>query len=559
MEQFNLTPNPAVLDLLGRIPFRGWQCVAELIDNSIDSIISHKTNLREDQKIITVTIPTKSKIAQNEPLVIEDSGIGMTESQLENSVRAGFSSKRSKSNLGLFGMGFNVATSRLANKVQVWTSTAEMDYEVGVCIDLKEMKRTGSFHRPKLIREKSTKRSGTRIEVFDYKPEAQNLLKPQDIYRELNRAYSERIFANHGIKILVDGKAIAPFRFCVWSENRSVKYKHEDIPAIIEIDEQLGEEIFCENCFSWLGEPVNTTLQLECPHCNTSDAIVKKEIYISGWVGIQRYSDTEHFGIDISRNGRILSRLDKSLFSWDDERVKEDPRFHPEYPRDTTYAGGRIVGQIEADFVIPKYTKDDFERDDKNWRKVIRFLRGEMPLQPDLAAHFGYTYPNRTPIGRLFNGYRKINTPGSKTLVFARENGSVDHVTPKNWAQEFYNGRADYQDDTKWWEAVTKADLRDSPAPFDPVNPVSKRSGRYTRPEEIHVKSADDDKYPGKKIHRKTWRIDLEKVLEERPFSLVLIDYYPELDIARPIIFEPHGQGIFHVYCFATLPMGRKT
>ena len=143
----------------------------------------------------------------------------MTEQQLENAVKAGFSSKNTKSNLGLFGMGFNVATSRLANTVQIWTSTEEMSEEIGVSIDLREMKKSGSFIRPKLTRQKRAgKKSGTRIEIFDYKPDSYNLLKPQDIYRELNRAYSERIFNELGIKIYVNDQELSPFKFCVWDK-----------------------------------------------------------------------------------------------------------------------------------------------------------------------------------------------------------------------------------------------------------------------------------------------------------------------------------------------------
>ncbi len=561
MDQFNLTPSPALLDLLGKIPFKGWQCVAELIDNSVDAIINHTDKLQEYQRVISVFIPTKKKIEQNEPMVVEDWGIGMTEEQLENAVKAGFSSKNTNSNLGLFGMGFNVATSRLANTVQVWSSTADMDKEIGVHIDLREMKKTGSFIRPKLIRDKRPdKKSGTRIEVYDFKPGADNLLKPQDIFRELNRAYSTRIFSEYAVKILVNNEPISPFKFCTWDRQRSVKYKNEDIHAVVDIDEHLNEEMFCENCFSWLGDPVDTTLQIECPHCYTTGQIVKKDIYISGWLGIQRYSDIEHFGIDISRNGRILSKLDKSLFHWDDDRVKSDPRFHPEYPRDTTYAGGRIVGQIEANFVIPKYTKDDFERDDKNWRKVINFLRGPMPLQPDLASNFGFKLPNRSHIGLFFSAYRKINVPGSKTMVFARENGSADHVTAKKWADDyFYKGHADYQDDTKWWEAVTKADLKETPSTFNPLNPTG-TSGTGTAQTSGGITSAPlvQEKYPGKKLFKKTLHFDIEKIIDEKPFDLTLIDYYPDNDINIPIIFESQGSiGKFNVYLNNNHPMFR--
>ncbi|MES2328161.1 MAG: ATP-binding protein [Bacteroidota bacterium] len=559
MDQFNLTPSPALLDLLGKIPFKGWQCAAELIDNSIDAIINHSEKLQDYQRIISVFIPTKKRIEQNEPFVVEDWGIGMTEGQLENAVKAGFSSKNTNNNLGLFGMGFNVATSRLANTVEVWTSTVDMDTEIGVRIDLRDMKKTGSFVRPKMMREKrQDKKSGTRIEIYDYKPEAHTLLKPQDIYRELNRAYSERIFHGFGIKIIVNGDEITPFRFCTWDKKRSVKHKNDDIAAFVEIDEHLNEEMFCENCFSWLGAPVDTSLQIECPHCNTVGQVVKKVIYISGWIGIQRYSDTEHFGIDISRNGRILSKLDKSLFHWNDDRAKEDVRFHPEYPRDTTYAGGRIVGQIEANFIIPKYTKDDFEREDKNWRKVVNFLRGEMPLQPELANSFGYKLPNRSPIGLFFSAYRKINVPGSKTLVFGRENGSADHVTSKKWADDYYyNGNHEYQDDTKWWEAVTKADLKETPSTFNPLNPLNgpvvNPAGATTGPKPIAP-----EKFPGKKILRKTLRFDIEKIIGEKPFDLTIIEYYPDNDVYIPIIFESTGSiGRFNVYLNYNHPMFR--
>lgn len=549
MEQFNLTPSPALLDLLGKIPFKGWQCVAELIDNSIDAVINNSDKLKDFQKVISVHIPTKKKIAENQPLIIEDWGIGMTEQQLENAVKAGFSSKNTASNLGLFGMGFNVATSRLANTVQVWTATADMQNEVGVCIDLREMKRTGSFHRPKMEKEKrADKISGTRIEIYDYKPEATNLLQPKQIARELNRAYSERIFNEYNIRILVNNEEVKPFKFCIWGKNRTVKHKYDEVPAYIEIDEHLAEELFCESCFSWLGDIVDTPIEIQCPHCQTTGRIIKKDIYITGWVGIQRYSDSDHYGIDISRNGRILSKLDKSFFSWDNENGKDDTRFNPEYPRDTTYAGGRIVGQLEANFVIPKYTKDDFEKDDTNWKRVVNFIRGEMPLQPDLASSFGYKQPNRSPIGRLFNAYRKINQPGSKTLVFAKDDGSCDHVTSRNWANYFYEGNPDYQDDTKWWEAVIRADLKTTTSTFNPLNPGGKSPGTPTSSSE--KPQAPPEKFPGKKFFtKKPKHFDIEKLIGEKPMDLTLIDYYPENDINIPIIFESQGTIMkFYVY-----------
>jgi hypothetical protein len=48
-------------------------------------------------------------------LKITDNGIGMTAEVLERAVRAGWSGNNPIDDLGLFGMGFNIATARLGS------------------------------------------------------------------------------------------------------------------------------------------------------------------------------------------------------------------------------------------------------------------------------------------------------------------------------------------------------------------------------------------------------------------------------------------------------------
>ena len=38
-ETIDITPSPRVLRMLGQIDFAAWQCLAELIDNSIDAFL----------------------------------------------------------------------------------------------------------------------------------------------------------------------------------------------------------------------------------------------------------------------------------------------------------------------------------------------------------------------------------------------------------------------------------------------------------------------------------------------------------------------------------------
>lgn len=558
MDFFDLTPTPQLLQILGDLKFKGWQCIAELVDNSIDAILSSRNILPENKKII-VTIPTSGKIKAGDPVVIEDFADGMEEEKLQNAVKAGYSGKNTRDSIGLFGMGFNVATACLANKVEVWSSTKEMEHETGVLIDLKDMATSKSFMRRKLQRPKRyDKQSGTEIKIYDFKPEAESLLRIGDIRNNLRRAYTERIFKDHGISIKINQYEIQPFKFCVWSENVMVKVKYDDILAYTEIDKLLRKERYCENCRTWLGEAAQTSLKVECPSCHSTDKIVTKEVQLVGWLGIQRYPDPDHYGIDISRNGRILRKLDKSLFFWDDERAKDDPRFHPEYPRDNELYNGRIVGQIEANFILPKYTKDDFNSEDENWKVAVRYLRGEMPLQTELGEIYGYSGLNRTPIGNLFRGYRRIDPPGLKTLMFAKNDGSgkSDPTRQKNWREKFYEGDPVYVDEKTWLKEIEKAELKEPPTQFNPQNPTGR--GTTTGTGSSGRPAPTPPRFPGYKKLNKALHFDIERLINQKPIDLTLIDYVPDSDLSIPIIFDTTGSIMkFDVYLNNKHPMFR--
>ena len=53
-EHIDITPNPRVLRMLGRIDFKArGECLAELIDNSIDAFIEHI----QDTPRVKITLP----------------------------------------------------------------------------------------------------------------------------------------------------------------------------------------------------------------------------------------------------------------------------------------------------------------------------------------------------------------------------------------------------------------------------------------------------------------------------------------------------------------------
>ena len=124
--QFDLTPSPRVLRMLGQVDFKPWQCLAELADNAVDAFMTG----REQGGTGTHVSPgqhgdfqrRRHPSRQRGSLRLQTTLPGMDPALLERAVRAGYSANNSVDKLGLFGMGFNVATARLGNRTEVWST-----------------------------------------------------------------------------------------------------------------------------------------------------------------------------------------------------------------------------------------------------------------------------------------------------------------------------------------------------------------------------------------------------------------------------------------------------
>src|ERR1700722_13860919 len=116
---FDLTPDPRVLQILGEISLDQWKCLSELVDNSVDAFINtRRTGAPITTPEISITLPTADR--EDATVSVRDNGPGMSISQLESAVKAGWSGNNPLDNLGLFGMGFNIATARLGLVTEVY-------------------------------------------------------------------------------------------------------------------------------------------------------------------------------------------------------------------------------------------------------------------------------------------------------------------------------------------------------------------------------------------------------------------------------------------------------
>lgn len=452
-----VTPSPRILSMLGEIEIAEWQCLAELIDNSVDELNQRNEGVTltaqevNELSCIEILLPTEKADRADAEIEVRDRGRGMTQEQLQKAVKAGWSGNDPFDRLGLFGMGFNVATARLGRVTEILTTQAGESEWRGVRIDLDEIGE--DFEVPDIREPKDDPSShGTKVKVSRLDPDRFKYLtsRREVIRAKLGQVYSWLIETTP-ITIRMNGRLVTPRRHCVWHESRYVLAgrgrQQEQIPAVIKIDRHLPDAEACLDCGHWQGIGKN-----ECERCQGTNIRIR-ERRIHGWVGIQRYLDSDHYGIDYIRNGRKILMNDKSVFEFVDPN---DPLTrHIEYPIELPANMGRIVGEIHLDHVPVDYKKDRFETSSRDWISAIMFLRGEGPLRPKKFASLGFDQ-NDSPIGKLFRGYQR-NDPGRKCLI-PGDGRSAIHKSAADWGLKFSRGDADYQTDEKWWEAVVYHD-----------------------------------------------------------------------------------------------------
>jgi Histidine kinase-, DNA gyrase B-, and HSP90-like ATPase len=464
---FNLTPSPRVLRMLGRIDFKPWQCIAELVDNAVDAFLNERELVtgKEGSGVlfpqVNVELSAAAEVrAGRGEMRVTDNGPGMAPEFLEDALRAGFSANDSADKLGLFGMGFNVATARLGSRTEVWTTRHDDDSWSGVRIDFDEMEASRSFQVPSLRRPKLSSEAdahGTQVVISKLDQERALYLRSggglHSTRGKLSRVYN-KIMREIGLEVVVVGTPLVSRPFCHWGRTRFVETKGElgRVPAFIGIDEDLGARPYCEDCWIWLSPSDEV-----CPVCGKRDRIRMRDRKVTGWLGVQRFFDHDDYGVDLVRNGRVIEERSKVFFQWRDPETDEAVA---EYPLEQTHWGGRIVGELNLDFVpLASHQKDAFDKSSAEWRLAAKVVRGEGPIVQKYRRQLGMADRNYSPLARLHGAYRRGQPAGLRTLVPGDgTTGRGFNVKAQQWAALFWEGDPDYQTDDRWYQAVLEAE-----------------------------------------------------------------------------------------------------
>ncbi|MCK5017471.1 MAG: ATP-binding protein [Candidatus Peribacteraceae bacterium] len=473
MKTIDITPNPRILEVITHNPMPPINALCELIDNSIDGFSAAKEmGLEINNPTIDIELPSRAEIESSiGRLVIRDNGPGLTKEEANDAIRAGFSGNEPIGRLGLFGMGFNISTGKLGKRT-VFKTTKKVDSKIFcITIDIPQLVKGGKFNVP--IEEEtkpSQDYSCVEIEIsgwweegtqnFNFIKKLVNIGVPK-LTQQIGRRYSTLL--RKKLIIRVNGRECPVFNHCIWNSNRFVERRgYGRIPARFNFNEVLRIEKRCYTCGNLIA-----TNEENCNICGPNGKVKTRECSIKGWVGIQRFDDENRFGIDFIRNGRtILIDEKEAVFTWTPETTGEKIK---EYPVDGIY--GRIIGEVHIDHVPTDFLKTDFQRTSPEWAEVIKFLRGESSLLPNTQRQNNEP-ANESYIYKLFQGYRRVRTPGRTDMYigyWSESKGRPSRDNIRNLEKELYDkflkNEPGYgpKDDSGWWKHVEAADIRPAP------------------------------------------------------------------------------------------------
>jgi hypothetical protein len=308
VKEIDITPDKSLMPKIGQAGYSISQAISELIDNAVDA--------RFSDKLLTIHITMKQEYIE-----VVDNGKGMNEQQASRCLKLAYSEK--KNQLGEFGLGLKTAAQSLGKTFSVITTTLNDENEYTIKFDEEEWMKNGDWTKHPMRIKKTSKQdeSGTTVMIenlkFKYHP---NLAT--DIKKDLGT------------------------RFAPYIENEQIQIKVNTLwckPAPLDLTSE-GKEDF----------------ELELNDGNK----------IHGWVGLLKRGESDYYGFNTFRHGRLITQHDKIGFN---------P--HPEVRQ--------VVGELHMDHIPVTHNKREWIKESQAYKNMLEKMTEF--IKPYLAKARSYT------------------------------------------------------------------------------------------------------------------------------------------------------------------------
>src|SRR4051812_574400 len=100
-ETLDLTPSPRILDVIADVDMSIEECLAELIDNTLDELAAARREETGFEGRVEIDLPYGPSVTANSVISVTDTGRGMSVEQMRQALRAGSSGNDRYGSLGL--------------------------------------------------------------------------------------------------------------------------------------------------------------------------------------------------------------------------------------------------------------------------------------------------------------------------------------------------------------------------------------------------------------------------------------------------------------------------
>jgi hypothetical protein len=164
-----LQANNRIWQTYQHFPYKSWNAVAELVDNSVQSYTDNKTALNKQLKKDNAHFSVRVDHSSDELFSIWDNAMGMDLKDLHRAVQLA-APPPDTSGRSEFGMGMKTSCCWLGGRWTIVTKKLGSDTEYSVTIDVDEIAASDSHELPVVEKKAGTEEHYTRIEITKMYP-----------------------------------------------------------------------------------------------------------------------------------------------------------------------------------------------------------------------------------------------------------------------------------------------------------------------------------------------------------------------------------------------------
>ena len=339
----SIQPDVGVLSVLPHLNYRPWYALAEFVDNSVESFLSHRAEVNAtDGNNPKLQVEVAIDSSEGGSISVRDNAAGIYENEYQRAFRLAEPPPH-LNGLSEFGMGMKSAACWFGNQFSVRSSALGELVERTVSFDIEEIVTTKSATLPVASKPVPASHHYTEVNIsrLHRPPQGRTITKIREHLASIYRVF------------IADGTLELRFRSAGIDEILS--YTEPDILFAPPAESLLRRHKLQEEPIAWRKD---------------IDFDLGSDMRVTGFAALRRRASTARAGFALFRRKRLI------------EGSGEDS-YRPQeiFGASTTAPYQRIFGELHLDGFDVSHTKDGFQWDE-NEEPFLELLREHLNATP---------------------------------------------------------------------------------------------------------------------------------------------------------------------------------